>query len=273
MDRKEFCSRMAERVGRWQKSFWLERPAGKITGSFPIPIEYIERYFAKGTNCIWDIGCGDGGKTLALRRAGFNIFGTDINESGFEENQAQSLREFGRPIFFGLDASVDTSDVDLKYDPFLDGALLQAVLTDLLPFGARNAARNIAAWLKPGGVVVASDFIRNDQVYSLLPDCEREAWAIRYQRDAQVTFDEGTFLVLKDKVKDALTAYSGRDFIDEWDLLASEWDRLIDHFSKHWTLDELRELFPGLALADYQTVAARTKRRRVTGVIAVWKKP
>jgi SAM-dependent methyltransferase len=271
--RKEFVSRMGELIFQQQAGFWSERGGERITGSFPIPIATVEQYFERGVSRIWDVGCGNGRKTFDLKRAGFDVFGIDINEEAFAEARACGEQEFGRVLFSRLDIAVDISDDLRKRPPILDGFLFQAVLTNLLSFGVARAAKNAEALLKPGGVVIASDFLRNDQDCSIPFGREREYWATRYRRDAEVTFDEGTIVVFKDSLKDPFAGMEDKAyFLDTWELLASKWGHMIDHYAKHWTLDEIRGMFPGLTLDACQIVPAQTKRHLVTGVIAVWRK-
>jgi 2-polyprenyl-3-methyl-5-hydroxy-6-metoxy-1,4-benzoquinol methylase len=266
--------RMEISIARHQKQLWDERSESTVTGSFPIPLEIIKRYVSHEKSRVLDAGCGSGWKTLELRRLGFDIIGWDLNEEGFQRAQQQGLHEFNLHLFSRLNISFRLAQ-ELHgggFYRYFDAVLFQAVLTDLLPYGVHNAEKNLREIVKPGGVVIASDFLRNDLAYSLLPESCRQLWAERYSRDAFYTGNYGTIVVLKNAFK-GLIDVRGISSIQEFFALLEETHlRAIDHYAKHWTLEELQTLFSGFTLEEHTFVLASTKRHTITGVIAVWRK-
>ena len=266
--------RMGIAVARHQKELWDERSETSVIGSFPVPIEVVKRYITPGTSRVLDAGCGTGWKTLKLCRLGYDVIGWDLNEEGFQRAQHQGLQEFGLHLFSRLNIGFRLAQ-ELHGGGFyhhFDAVLFQAVLTDLLPYGVHIAAKNLQELIKPGGVIIASDFLRNDLAFSLLPESGRQLWAERYKRDAHFTGNRGTIVVLKNAFKELIDVH-GISSVQEFFALLEETQLLaIDHYAKHWTLEEFEHLFPGFVLEEQSVVFAGTKRHTVTGVIAVWRK-
>ncbi len=116
--------------------------------------DLIRRFLPAGTVSVLDCSCGIGTQSIALALRGYRIFASDLSSASVERARAEALRRGVSIDFAVADMRTLASAVPGEFDVVLsfDNALPHLVADADLEL----AARNMAAKLRPGGVLLAS---------------------------------------------------------------------------------------------------------------------
>ncbi len=147
------------RMSEWNLARYLDPPA-----TTPFPLEYaFHAIGAVAGRIVLDYGCGNGENTLPLVARGARVIGVDVSEDLLRLAQRRlALHGFAeRPAVFLAGSAHDLPLPDASVDAVMGIAILHHLDLAL-------AAREVYRVLKPGGVAVFQEPVRNSRLLATL---------------------------------------------------------------------------------------------------------
>lgn len=147
------------RMSEWNLGRYLDPPA-----TTPFPLEYaFHAIGAVAGRIVLDYGCGNGENTLPLVARGARVIGVDVSEDLLRLAQRRlALHGFAdRPAVFLAGSAHDLPLPDASVDAVMGIAILHHLDLAL-------AAREVYRVLKPGGVAVFQEPVRNSRLLATL---------------------------------------------------------------------------------------------------------
>ena len=217
---------MTDSVAQQNIQYWQNYKPGEIP-TFPAsPPEKLLNYI-KGP--ILDIGTGDGILAEKLADKGFQVYGMDVVVNIVNENEKRKSK---------VEYSIGDITKRTHFpDNFFDLAIFKFVLTNIHKESWKGLGREVSRILKPQG-----------RVWFLEP-LVSESYKKRYELAANFVKDESCVYVFNDKEL-AEKINSKKELEDAIK------ENLVSRIVRHYTVEELKQIFNKLTLNDHRVIKA-----------------
>lgn len=205
------------------QNYWKKYKPGEIPSVPQLPPKSLLDEI-KGP--ILDVGTGDGKLAEELAEQGLEIYAADVIESVINENLARKSK-----VHYKL---ADITTILPYPGSFFDLVIFKFVLTNIHKDAWENVGNEVARVLKPSGFVWC------------LEPLVSKSYEQRYQLAEPFVHDQHCAYVFKDK-------NSAEKINTPKQLQAAITNGQVSRVIKHYTLEELKQVFAKFSLENYKT--------------------
>lgn len=224
-------------------SYWQNYAPGAIPTS---PLRPPEDLLAKIKGPVLDLGCGDGAMAEELSQK-FTVYAADVSKKVIAENLKRKS-----PVTYSVE---DITEKTSFKNAFFDLLLLKYVLTSIHKESWANLGKEVFRILKPGGYIWLSEPLVS------------ESYTDRYALASELLTDKNCAYVFKqpDMAEKIKTTAQVKNALAQG---------LVIRVVKHYTLEELQEIFTDFSLVDHKVIKTKSPSNyTINTVEAIFQKP
>jgi ubiquinone/menaquinone biosynthesis C-methylase UbiE len=213
-----------QNLNQQNNNYWQNYKSGEIP---TVPQNFPEELLKKVNGPILDVGVGDGILAEQLAFKGFDVYGIDIAKNIISEN----LRRQSRVKYSIQDVTSKTTFLS----NFFSLIIFRFTLTNIHKESWKKLSHEVVRILKPSGMVW------------MLEPLVSESYKKRYGLAVNFVKDKNCVYVFKDK--ELANKINSKN-----DLEKAIYENQVSRIVKHYTVEELKNIFNKLRLIDHRTI-------------------
>lgn len=183
-------------IVKWEQE-WdkIYKNQGEVQSDvLPTAIVAADIFKRNGYRNVMDLGCGTGRHSIYLAQQGFNVYATDISETGLEITQAKANKLNLNNIEF---KQHDMRDIPYDNNSF-DGILCVWTTGHGTIEDSRNNVNEIYRVLKPNGTVIIDYVSTEDENYGKGEELEKDTFINNVEGEENIPHHYSTIDELKE---------------------------------------------------------------------------
>lgn len=160
----------------------------------PTAIVAVDIFKRNGCINVMDLGCGTGRHSIYLAQQGFNVYATDISETGLEITKSKAKKLNLNNIEF---KQHDMRDIPYDNNSF-DGILCTWTTGHGTIEDSRNNVNEIYRVLKPNGIVIIDYVSTEDENYGKGEELEKDTFINNVEGEENIPHHYSTIDELKE---------------------------------------------------------------------------